>query len=174
MPGQAREDFVRLDMHELCAQYFAVAIPPPGWAPPVVQPEPPPQPEEEEISYVCTLRSKGGAVCGAKFPSRKQLIIHQRMTQGGDHGKLHYADVATVTNQCPWCRCVFHTRANARRHISLSLQNKVCRGKGSILTMAPNVPDDLVCKQCGHECDDLPSLLDHVTLHVPGPFVVTP
>ena len=49
-----------------------------------------------------TLRSNGRAVCGAKFPSRKQLIIHQRMTKGGGHGQLQYAEVANVSKQCPW------------------------------------------------------------------------
>ena len=117
--------------------------------------------------HVCDVVLSNGAVCGKHFPSFRALQTHKR--QAMEHGLTKPECHLAVTNQCPWCKVVYGSLQATKWHIKKSLATHTCRGDGSVVHPAAQVPECLECTKCGLVCDALPDLQSHMVSHFGGP-----
>ena len=79
--------------------------------------------------FVCWLKLEGGEVCGKKFKQKKDLILHQTQTKGGEHGPQNSGGrsvvwSAVLCNQCPVCLTVHRSRRTTRQHLRNSYEKR--------------------------------------------------
>ena len=130
------EQFALIDCSILRKAFLCVAIPPPGYVDVPAEVEPP-NDGIDDPTHVCHDTLPDGSICGARFSSFRALQSHRRKAAG--HSFIAPECRLAITNQCPWCKCVFSTIANARRHIKKSLSMHRCCGDGSVVP-APLLP----------------------------------
>ena len=100
------------------------------------------------------------------FANYRQLMAHKTRK----HGVRTVPGLLTRTNECPWCRSRFVGRETALHHVHRATETK---GKGYInLSRWPHplIPlDDLTCRPCEYEAQDLEEFHLHARSHHAGP-----
>ena len=159
------EQFALIDCSILRKAFLSVAIPPPGYVDVPAEVEPP-NDGIDDPTHVCHDTLPDGSICGARFSSFRALQSHRRKAAG--HSFIAPECRLAITNQCPWCKCVFSTIAHARRHIKKSLSMHRCCGDGSVVPVPLLPVGSLACGKCGHACQSVSDLQQHVVNHFGG------
>ena len=149
--------FIELDVTQLRAAEFSVAIPPPGddqTNGPTDNPD-----ADDMLKYKC-------ATCSVAFSSSQAMLLHMRRAH--NVRKLSYH--ACITNQCFLCGDIFCTRVAASRHVQRSLVKGKCNAC-RIYNITPlQVPKHTNCPipGCNYIADALPNLQIHLKVsHFP-------
>ena len=138
-------EFQAIDVSELRAREFLVAVPPPEFAVGCM--------EDENVClqfpFVCEI-------CDKKFQDAKSIQLHMRRI----HNIQLLSRVVTLTNQCLSCRQVFSTRQNAQRHFDKAMSNGFCNTARvyNLKEVSPISNFDCPLPSCTYVGSDLPDL----------------
>ena len=104
----------------------------------------------QSADFSCDLTLAPGTVCGKKFTTRQQLVMHQlRSRGGGEHGQQHPVFRCIHTNMCPVCRSTFSTPCIAKQHLYWAYIKGYCKVDLSTFSWPLRDPKCLQCSTCG-------------------------
>ena len=84
------------------------------------------------------------------FRNKKALQAHRLKEQGGQHGKVTYAQLV-VTNQCVYCNRLFKNTQTAKAHVTTATEAGKCK-EGVVQASARKQIDGVIkCKLCGED-----------------------
>ena len=117
---EAADLFLGIDVAELRAQYFSVAVGPPGFGALTGGCQSQTSEKAEGTGFRCVETCADGSICSLAFVSFRQLMAHISQSRAGTHGRKSLEHVLTLTNECPICRSTFKNRHGANTHVTAS------------------------------------------------------
>ena len=175
----AVQRFITIDIKIIRRQYHAVAIPPPtslqqnnndsSAATDTARPtetvntehERQTTPAQKPEYYVCGIRNNDGKRCRARFETKRAFLCHMRF----QHKVRHLIKSMVQTNECPYCRSTFATRATAQQHAVAAIATKTCNTDLGHYSTPLQPLTTLDCPLCEHTSRTHDEYQRHIIKH---------
>ncbi|CAK0790757.1 unnamed protein product, partial [Prorocentrum cordatum] len=145
------KQFVLLDFAKVRASKHAVSVPPPGAQQAERASDHAGADHDEEDCLrnivVCGVRLEDGSLCIERFPTRRQLLRHQRSA----HDVRNLCHILTKNSRCVVCERIFVGQRSAAKHLERSVQRGWHGRCESRAIRALQVPVSFSCDLCEFE-----------------------